>query len=229
MFRKIFISLVFAVLTVMSVFSINTEKSDLVFRYKITMNVQTPGGLKSGSAVREIVINKFAGFNPEKADFTSKIYGEAVIVDLGEKKLFGLLERDTYNEVFYTFPTGKAPLSESSIAYYKSLPIGTKAILDKKHWPRMVTFADLKDPKSVQPVNQNDLAKTFGEGFKLENIQIEITDESVTRGNVNRYFWWFSDYKNKKARLNGSTSIAISTNELSDNLGTGAFSIGEEK
>jgi len=66
-----------------------------------------------------------------------------------------------------------------------------------------------------------------GDCRRLAAITLEITDEPVTDGRVERVLGWWCDYRKRNARLNGSTSIAISTNELSDILGTGAFRIGD--
>lgn len=62
---------------------------------------------------------------------------------------------------------------------------------------------------------------------RLSSIALAITGETVTQGRVEAVLGWWCDYRKKRARLNGSNSIAVSTNELSDNLGTGAFRIGE--
>lgn len=213
-------------------YAMSSSEPDLQIRYKITINVQTPDGIKSGSTIREFSIDKFKGFNPDKADFNAKMRGEAVVVDLGNKKLFALIDSNSYSEMLYAFPIVNevAPLSEQGIEYYKNLKTGTKTLLENKlHWPKFVTFDDLNDPTSVQSVDPEGLSKTFGEGFALKNIEIEVTDKELGWGVVNRYLNWLEKYKNKKARLNGSTSVAIFTNDLADNLGTGAFSTGEEK
>lgn len=181
-----------------------TSQPELTLRYKITVNVQTPQGLKSGYAVREIVINTFNGYNPDKADFNADIKGEAVVVDLGERQLFGLLDWDSYNEVFYAFPSPGAPISEEGIEFYKALPAGSKVELTIKWaWPKMVTFLDPDDPKTVKQafkvendkndrisdfeITENNLEKYFGEGVSIKSVRVEMTDEPVTEGLVDQY------------------------------------------
>lgn len=41
----------------------------------------------------------------------------------------------------------------------------------------MVTFRDLDDPLSVERVDPTDLAATFGPGFALKQVVIEVTDD----------------------------------------------------
>ncbi|MCA9468988.1 MAG: hypothetical protein KC643_26590, partial [Nitrospira sp.] len=43
---------------------------------------------------------------------------------------------------------------------------------------------DLTDPKTVQKVDPENLAATFGPGVELKRITLEITDEPVTEGKV---------------------------------------------
>lgn len=230
------------------------SKTELNLRYKITVNVETPDGIKSGSAVREFSINKFQGFNPDKADFDTKMRGEAVIIDLEELgKLFALIERNSYTEMLYAFPIAEqiTPLSPQGIEYYRSLELGAKAPLkNRAHWPRFVTFTDIANPESVEAPyvlegcnsrhpecngsnrgifeKLNRMEEFFGPGVSIKSIEIEVTQEEI-EWRIASVLPWFEDYKNKKARLNGSTDISISTSELSDNLGTGVFSTGEER
>ena len=97
----------------------------------------------------------------------------------------------------------------------------------RKYWPVLVTFTDISDPTSVQLVDPDDLSAVFGEGFALRAVTLEITDAPVTSGVVEGVLGWWCEYRTQRARLNGSTSIAISTNDLPDVLGTGAFRVGE--
>ncbi len=68
---------------------------------------------------------------------------------------------------------------------------------------------------------------TAADCHRLTSITLEITDEPVTEDKVEQVLGWWCDLKKRRARLNGSNSIGISNNELSNNLGTGSFRIGE--
>ena len=98
-------------------------------------------------------------------------------------------------------------------------------------------FNDINDPKSVTLVQvwsrgkggryyleEDRMEELFGEGVKLKSINMEITDAPLTNGKVEQYLPWLKDLASKDARLNGSTSASISTNDLADNLGSRSFS-----
>ena len=53
----------------------------------------------------------------------------------------------------------------------------------------LVTFGDLDDPTSVEEVDPDDLAATFGEGVSLKRITVQMTDDLVTTGIEERLGW----------------------------------------
>ncbi|MDP3550575.1 MAG: hypothetical protein Q8R81_09275, partial [Novosphingobium sp.] len=61
-------------------------------RYKMTVEVETPEGLKTGFAVRELEFRDRSGFPLGESRPQIKLRGEAVAVDLGGgRTLFALL------------------------------------------------------------------------------------------------------------------------------------------
>ena len=56
-------------------------------------------------------------------------------------------------------------------------------------YPMLVTFGDLDDPTSVERVDPDDLAATFGEGVSLKRITVQVTDDPVTSGIGQRLGW----------------------------------------
>lgn len=108
--------------------------------------------------------------------------------------------------------------SVDGVQYLNSLPVGTKADVPLRYWPVFVTFTDMDDPKTVQKVisvqgcyagisdavqaqcdetgpyiSDNKMEDIFGEGVSIKSVTIEITNEHVTKGIVDRYldedFW----------------------------------------
>ncbi|MCC6479158.1 MAG: hypothetical protein IT552_08115, partial [Sphingomonadaceae bacterium] len=49
-------------------------------------------------------------------------------------------------------------------------------------YPMLVTFKDLADPTSVEQVDPDDLAASFGRGYRLKSITVQVTDAPVTVG-----------------------------------------------
>ena len=56
-------------------------------------------------------------------------------------------------------------------------------------YPMLVTFGDLDDPTSVERVDPDELAATFGEGVRLKRITVQVTDDPVTSGIGQRLGW----------------------------------------
>jgi len=185
----------------------NGLKVSGTWRYKMTVTVEVPEGIKSGYAVREMSNSnssiKFPNF-PEAGN-PAKVKGEAVVVDLGKRgKLFATLTG--YNSgpnyadsiIYEVFPSGQGGTTVEGIKYYRDLKAGPK-VLTPEQYPVLVMFKDIKDPKTVTPVlklgrgdgsgnaplsiiKSDHFEELFGEGVKLKEITMEMTDEPVTWG-----------------------------------------------
>ncbi len=211
MMKKIFILFgIFIVGGVAVAFAMDkvSGEKNYSWRYKMTVEIETPEGVKTGSAVREMG-NSTASFRLPDVGNPASVRGEAVVVDLGERGvLFALISHHSDNEFYNAFPVpgnkiGNGGSSPDGIKYYASLPVGTKGVLKPEYfpgYPKLVTFTDISDPKSVtlaQDWQRNDkglyelkedrIEELFGEGVKLKNIILEITDEPVTWGVVDRW------------------------------------------
>jgi hypothetical protein len=165
------------------------------WRYRLTLEVETPEGVKTGSSVVEVSGNAQARITPESvASFSVK--GEAIAVDLAERGvLFALLNRDAdvdypIHIVFQQFPyvhdyvfedgTTKrlehgGEATREGLSYYANLR--AKSNLPQSQLPSLVRFRDLNDPKSVELVDASDLAKSFGAGVTLKSATIEMVDQ----------------------------------------------------
>ncbi|MEM6810854.1 MAG: hypothetical protein AAF549_00120 [Pseudomonadota bacterium] len=193
---------------------VKPEGQEYSWRYKMTVTIDTPEGEISGSAVRQMGDNYKVSF-PSEASNYGEVAGEAVVVDLKERGLLFALISSSSDIGFYStfpFPDG-APETPEGYAYYQSLPIGTKAVMPlSSRTPRLVTFKDMDDPMSVELVyargscqrdkstsdeckadpkgsyTQTDrFEELFGQGVKLKEITMEITDQEIEWGRVDQY------------------------------------------
>lgn len=173
------------------------------FRYKVTVNVETPEGLKSGSAVREVVIMQQPEPTPESRPHVS-VKGEAVVVDLGKRGvLFATIGTNDEYIVFQTFRKEGA-ITREGARYYENLE--AKAEVAPINYPLLVGFKDINDPKTVKvaykPIIadhdrpgmgfvvksiEDNMAELYGQGVRLKNIMIEMTDEPTSEGAINIY------------------------------------------
>ncbi|MEL6919723.1 MAG: hypothetical protein AAFO77_01685 [Pseudomonadota bacterium] len=211
-----------------SVIPISGCQERVSWNQKITITVETPGGVKSGASVMEVIVaEKRRGilFNPPEARGVGSVaLGEAVVVDLGGGRyLFGLLSgMDKAAQCALTWEGDWWPDGARAVSRFDGV-----AQLPVKCQPRLVTFDDINDPASVKRVDPDNLSASFGDNHALQSITLEMTREVRTEGKVEAVLGWWCNYRNNGASPNGSTSIAVFTNELSDTLGTGAFRVGE--
>lgn len=160
---------------------------------KTTVTVETPDGLKAGSAVVEVraafTDDPIMGAN----EVNYEVRGEAVVVELAPGKvLFALLGGS--EERFYRAVRDRLK-GKSRGEWLGIIPTMTDvAVLESKNVPLLVTFDDLADPASVKRVDPTDLRATFGPGFALKSITLEVTEEPVTEGDVEAVLGWLGEY-----------------------------------
>ena len=218
-----------AVAYAMSELSVSGE-----WRYKITIAIETPEGIKTGSAVRE-VSNSVSAFRVDLPDVgnPAKVRGEAVVIDLGDRGLvFGIISDRSDNELYEAFPVEGASTAKG-IKHFNSLPIGSKAEITN-NIPRLVRFDDLKYPSSAELVFskykgavKNNFQQIYGAGYKLDSVLIEIIEEDVT-WSINKILPWIDQFYNK--RLDGDRYGSYKAeNKTANSLSSGAFSTGEIK
>jgi hypothetical protein len=179
------------------------------FRYRLTVEVETPEGLKSGYSV--IQVKAIDSDNmikmPHDAASTVQFKGEAVVLELpGGQVLFALLKDRRGESRASRFPrqafidrvpaTGNRGFDYQRLAMLKGqtskLGRPTQAIGDNPDdystYPLFVAFKDLDNPLTVQRVDPADFAATLGPGFALKQVTVTITDEKVTTGKILPYY-----------------------------------------
>jgi hypothetical protein len=168
------------------------------FRFRMMVEVETPQGLKTGSSVMELSTAMAWHIPPETQVTDTYLKGEAVAVDLpGGQALFALVGGtpggdDIRGAVINTFDP-KRPGSEKLVAMVEMLgrkeSLGRAVVMRPDDFPKLVRFRDIRDPKSVELVDPNDLTKSFGAGSKLRRIVLTVTHEPVTTGIEKRFSW----------------------------------------
>ncbi|GJL62233.1 MAG: hypothetical protein NPIRA04_08870 [Nitrospirales bacterium] len=195
---------------------------------KMTIEVNVGGQLYASSSVVAMSGRRLPELLPEGRVRDLDMRGEAVVVDLPKNQyLFALLTYDAYltGKVFHDLVGGVVSQPEEWASEIDDVQEIRE--IHPKDYPLLVTFTDINDPKTVKEVDPDNLEAMFGPGVSLKRITLEITDEDVTEGKVEQVLGWWCALRKKQARLNGSTSVAIMDNELSNNLGTGSFRIGD--
>jgi hypothetical protein len=178
------------------------------FRYKITVEVETPSGIRTGEAVREVRFYSRA----DRGGYGTAERGEAVAVDVAPgQTLFALISGD--GEDFYAaFPKAREERNEGDQSgaveiwpdwpdrgyfrideYGRKLPNKTGARF-KPPVPRLVRFTDVLDPKSVEEVQPNDLAASFGSPMRLKRIAVEVCRWCAVTSSVGNRLTWLGKH-----------------------------------
>lgn len=190
------------------------------YRYRLTVEVDTPEGVRSGSSVIEVQTYDTGPHSiPSPNSLVTRMTGEAVAVDLPDgKTLFALLrsdrnvdwakgvmssiiaDREVPSGEGDPFPRRFAVMLERKGLYQlpRQFP-DPPPYIDKSDaptaYPMLVTFKDIADPKTVEKVDPDDLVATFGKGYALKRITIQLTDDLVTTGIEKRLVWLPSIYE----------------------------------
>jgi len=176
------------------------------WRQKMTLVVDTPSGQKAGSSVIAVEFRRGSG-QYDGSSVHWGIKGEAVAVELGGGRyLFALLKGQSMwaragVNASYAFTPGVKNVvagSKSAINLVMKFPKDKPATLPQRSYPLLVTFDDITKPQTVKRVDPKDLAAAFGPGYALKSITLEITDEPVTKGKVEKVLGWWENYKNKQ-------------------------------
>jgi hypothetical protein len=181
------------------------------YRYRLTVEVDTPEGLKTGSSVIEVQTRR-ASKNaiPSPRMLSYKVRGEAVTVDLGQRGLlFALLRSEissswagrAFEMMAPPTPRDEAIGMDDEYGYRRARALALKGPqVIPRHikgnygaqnpkpsdpsnaWPMLVRFLDIADPKTLAKVDPDALAVSFGKGVKLRRITVERTEDAVTAG-----------------------------------------------
>jgi len=171
-------------------------------KYRLTVEVETPEGVKSASGVMSVHPDR--GYSRRGRTSTK---GDAVFVDLGGGKnlvallahIDGTLDLDGMNYVaLRAYKAAGRNVSFNEMSRMTGTVPVTGALI-----PVLVTFAVSDDPASARTVPPDDLAAALGKGFRLRGISAEAVPngvwpldfggalgEPVTRGIEAKLPWW---------------------------------------
>jgi hypothetical protein len=209
------------------------------YRYKLTLAVNTPDGVKRASGVVEVLFWDVS--IPERGTM-GKLRGQALYLDLGPgmRPLIALLTNrlhPNYRPVVVIGDEARGWNREGgpsirlmcrlygiapSVDYMDDVPRIARMRgphrITPNDLPALVSFADVNDPKTVMEVDPNNLHWTLGPGVSWNEITLESTDEPITTGIKAKLPWIPAYYQ---GMLDGHRYR--DSNTLANSLGAGAF------
>lgn len=164
------------------------------WRYKMTVEVVTPVGIKTGSAVREVKVQ--LGYGPaSEMGPRITLKGGAVVVDLGDgRALFALLiggassSRSTDHGkhlLWDSFPASVPPLSKEGIKIYSNLK-KEKATLEFEHYPMILLYDPYAEHKLIEIYDFKNPQPSAG--LAIKRVTIEPTQEPVSNQKIISWF-----------------------------------------
>jgi hypothetical protein len=187
------------------------------YRYKLTVAVNTPDGVKRASSVAEV---RFFDVSIPAKGTMHKLRGEALYLDLGAgaRPLITLLtngRHPKYDNGIHWSPEagpgtrlilrayGEAPSQDFMDDVPRVARMRGSHTIASDDLPGLVTFADVNDPSTVIEVDPNDLEATLGPNISWNEITLESTNEPITEG-IERKLPWIPLYFEQNLRLDGS-------------------------
>lgn len=160
------------------------------YRFRMTVEVDTPQGLRSGSSVMEVSSTLQWQMTSESSALVTGLTGEAVIIDvMPGQTLFALIGDVASGDglagvvtlLFEPNYTGPESFVASVGKLGRADQRGRTVDLPPEKYPTLVRFRDAADPKTIEPVLPEEFAKTFGPRVSLRRISATITDSPITR------------------------------------------------
>lgn len=176
-------------------------------KYRLTVDVETPTGVKSASGILSVRPNRNYG-GTGSGSSVPQTKGDALLVNLGGGR--GLAVLLAYGEDGSNFddasflPTRLYGARDRRVGFRDIKTFaGTSALpVPEERWPVFVMFADVSDPGSARRVNANALDAALGSGYRLGGLSLEIVangfwpidfggvlGEPVTRGIETKLPW----------------------------------------
>jgi len=181
------------------------------YRYKLSLSLDTPDGVKKGYNVVEV---DYHSVQIPARGVMHRIQGQAAYVDLGpgRRPLIALLTRvrraDEVSTVGHPYvprgwqddlPPGNitSRLCEEdqklSKSFFERIAIISRCketiSIATGDLPDLVTFADINDPTSIILVDPNNLSATLGPGIVWKSISFGFTQDQITKNIVDILPW----------------------------------------
>lgn len=151
-------------------------------RYRLTAEVDTPAGLKTGASVLESVFN--AG-NSFQFSASAGTFGQAPVVEFANgQHLFVLLSEPLGTNPLYEtmfkvleYPELRFPADLGGIeAFDHANEVLPFAVVKPADYPMMATFDDVRQVATVKEVDLDDSTSSIGAGYRFRRLTVQVVD-----------------------------------------------------
>ncbi|RLJ98020.1 hypothetical protein [Ruegeria conchae] len=167
------------------------KKAD--WHQKMVLYFDTPDGPMTASSVIRVdftgAIEWLGSMDGNHTDLT----GEAVVADLGGRYLFALIEENAGPLIWLTMLREFDDVAGFKASTRKIKRQTEPLDVPRDLWPRLVTFEDIDDSASIQLVNPVDLTESFGPGYNIRRVTIQVTKEPISNGKIETVLAWWNE------------------------------------
>jgi len=150
-------------------------------RYRMTVEIETPTGIRSGSSVREVRFSEGGDWFPfGESKAHADVVGEAVGVKLPSGQVVYALLAGQANDLNYASGLLGRTLGinpKAKTGRYDIWPNPTGEILDL---PLFAYFQDKSDPTTFKVISKEEFESNFGKGISLKSLFITRTNDRIT-------------------------------------------------
>jgi hypothetical protein len=176
------------------------------YKFKMTVEVETPQGVKSGSSVYQVRAANRMDIGSETGKRELLVDGQALVIDMPDgRPIFVLMKTED------SLITDLAQMSMKTLdpAFQNDIVESAGRLgswsthsgeVARQYYPLMVRFGDLSDPKSVEKVDPAVIG--------VKRIMLETTSDDVTTGIEKRLGW----LPNRSGSLTPRLSVPDPTN-----------------
>jgi hypothetical protein len=179
---KWFLGIIVAIAAVVGLYKL--KYPTYTYRYRMTVEVDAGGEVRSRSSVIEVTVTRRPQILPENLPFKRLAQGQGVFVDLpAGKNIVALLASGSVGE-HRDYPLEVIP-NVFKVRNVEDLPkLSGRRELAPDQMPTLITVADPADAKTAQVVK---LASVDGLlGAHLRSISVEMTTDSVPAPDIER-------------------------------------------
>jgi len=183
------------------------------YRFRMTVEAETPQGVVTGSSVYEVTAKKLVRLTSEERAGSGGTRGQALILDLPSGPVFVTLKMPVAGHHLgiratkALLPATRSGDIDANLAAVDKLGswfADYKAELPREDWPLMVRFGDINDPSSVERVEPGSRG--------IKRIFLETTSDDVSVGIEKKLAWLRDAWRRLDHRggvdFSGNSSLA---------------------
>jgi hypothetical protein len=188
----------------------------IYYRFKLTVEVETPDGIKSSSVVNEEAYTfSYFGkeFMPSQGGGLTR--AEALFIDLGSgKNLTVTLHVDPKRQYDSLHSLDMAAIGQGfchdclgdAAQFRRALSTGSQRgpfLVDISKLPNLITLVDVNNYKTMQHVTPTEVDVVLGAGYEIKSARFEIVDEPLAE-RIEKQLPWLANHAKDRGSFDGS-------------------------